>query len=195
MLGVELDGGQRVYERGIFYSLFQMALQNFDSSSKSTSASNSLISNKERRSALDGSVAHVLKAENPPVRAKYHGVERVYDAFHLLQTESSMQRMVMTLSSDIAVWDAVRNNEVVRELHESFYAVIASGSDFVCGLTTRNSSIVCWGPGWPNPSGLKSREELELPKILPGSCVNSSCGECGIYPQSQRLCFGADNPK
>ncbi|KAM1345393.1 hypothetical protein ACFX15_034135 [Malus domestica] len=192
MLGVELDGGQRVYERGIFYSLFQMALQNSDSSSKSTSASNSLISNKERR---DGSVAHVLKAKNPPVRAKYHGVERVYDAFHLLQTKSSMQRMVMTLSSDIAVWDAVRNNEVVRELHESFYAVIASGSDFVCGLTTRNSSIVCWGPGWPNPSGLKSREELELPKILPGSCVNSSCGECGIYPQSQRLCFGADNPK
>ncbi|KAM1036868.1 hypothetical protein EV1_031448 [Malus domestica] len=49
--------------------------------------------------------------------------------------------------------------------------------------------------GWPNLSGLKSREELELPEILPGSCVNSSCGECEIYPQSQRLCFGADDPK
>ncbi|XP_068330587.1 putative serine/threonine-protein kinase-like protein CCR3 [Pyrus communis] len=73
------------------------------------------------------------------------------------------------------------------------FEVIASGSDFVCGLTTRNFSIVCWGPGWPNLSGLKSGEELELPEILPGSCVNSSCGECGIYPQSQRLCFGTDN--
>ncbi|KAM1020551.1 hypothetical protein ACFX13_042473 [Malus domestica] len=51
-----------------------------------------------------------------------HGVERVYDAFHLLQTESSVQRMVMALSSDTAVWDAVMNNEVVRELRESFYA-------------------------------------------------------------------------
>ncbi|BFG23138.1 hypothetical protein CerSpe_094130 [Prunus speciosa] len=51
-----------------------------------------------------------------------HASERVYDAFHLLQTESSVQRMVISLSSDRAVWDAVMNNEVVRELRESFYA-------------------------------------------------------------------------
>ncbi|KAM1269534.1 hypothetical protein ACFX13_001782 [Malus domestica] len=51
-----------------------------------------------------------------------YGSERVYDAFHLLQTESSVQRMVISLSSDRAVWDAVMNNEVVRELRESFYA-------------------------------------------------------------------------
>lgn len=30
--------------------------------------------------------------------------------------------MVISLSSDRAVWDAVMNNEVVRELRESFYA-------------------------------------------------------------------------
>lgn len=30
--------------------------------------------------------------------------------------------MVVSLSSDRAVWDAVMNNEVVRELRESFYA-------------------------------------------------------------------------
>ncbi|KAM1238347.1 hypothetical protein ACFX2I_039077 [Malus domestica] len=88
----------------LFYSLFQMALRNSDSSRNSTSASDSVISNKERRSALydqmgrdlaehgpvflknggqtsqslslsdiftirDGSVAPVLKAANPPVRA------------------------------------------------------------------------------------------------------------------------------
>ncbi|TQD98537.1 hypothetical protein C1H46_015785 [Malus baccata] len=51
-----------------------------------------------------------------------HGSERVYDAFHLLQIESSVQRMVMALSSDTAVWDAVMNNEVVRERRESSYA-------------------------------------------------------------------------
>ncbi|KAG8390241.1 hypothetical protein BUALT_Bualt01G0063300 [Buddleja alternifolia] len=48
-----------------------------------------------------------------------HGSDRVYDAFHLLQTEPSVQRMVVSLSSDKAVWDAVLNNEVVKELRGS----------------------------------------------------------------------------
>ncbi|XP_044467407.1 uncharacterized protein LOC123197261 isoform X2 [Mangifera indica] len=51
-----------------------------------------------------------------------YGPDRVYDAFHLLQTEPSIQRMVVSLSSDQAVWNAVLNNEVVRELKESFNA-------------------------------------------------------------------------
>ncbi|KAJ7949564.1 Uncharacterized conserved protein (UCP012943) [Quillaja saponaria] len=55
---------------------------------------------------------------------RHHGSDRVYDAFHLLQTEPSVQRMVKSLSSDKAVWDAVLNNDVVRELRESFYAVM-----------------------------------------------------------------------
>ncbi|XP_071732703.1 uncharacterized protein [Rutidosis leptorrhynchoides] len=46
-------------------------------------------------------------------------LDKVYDAFHLLQTEPSVQRMVISLSSDKAVWDAVMNNEVVRKLRES----------------------------------------------------------------------------
>ncbi|KAJ0041982.1 hypothetical protein Pint_17192 [Pistacia integerrima] len=40
-----------------------------------------------------------------------YGPDRVYDAFHLLQTEPSIQRMVVSLSSDQAVWKAVLNNE------------------------------------------------------------------------------------
>ncbi|XP_059460718.1 uncharacterized protein LOC132189900 isoform X4 [Corylus avellana] len=52
-----------------------------------------------------------------------HGSDRVYDAFHLLHTEPSVQKMVISLSSDKAVWDAVMNNEVVRELRDSYYAV------------------------------------------------------------------------
>ncbi|KAM7491760.1 hypothetical protein LguiA_034681 [Lonicera macranthoides] len=45
--------------------------------------------------------------------------KRVYDAFHLLQTVPAVKRMVISISSDKAVWDAVLNNEVVRELRES----------------------------------------------------------------------------
>ncbi|KAL2527031.1 Uncharacterized conserved protein (UCP012943) [Abeliophyllum distichum] len=47
------------------------------------------------------------------------GADRVYDAFHLLQTETGVQRMVLSLSSDKSVWDAVLNNEVVQELRGS----------------------------------------------------------------------------
>ncbi|KAI3458317.1 hypothetical protein Pfo_014980 [Paulownia fortunei] len=48
-----------------------------------------------------------------------HGSDSVYDAFYILQSEPSVQRMVLSLSSDKAVWDAVMNNEVVKELRGS----------------------------------------------------------------------------
>uniref|UniRef100_A0A803KT69 Uncharacterized protein n=2 Tax=Chenopodium quinoa TaxID=63459 RepID=A0A803KT69_CHEQI len=48
------------------------------------------------------------------------GWGRVHDAFHLLQSEPSVQRMVVSLSSDKAVWDAVLNNEAVREIRDSY---------------------------------------------------------------------------
>ncbi|KHN36368.1 Putative serine/threonine-protein kinase-like protein CCR3 [Glycine soja] len=57
------------------------------------------------------------------------------------------------------------------------FEVIVSGSNFVCGLTTNNLTVVCWGPGWSNGS----RFELPLPRVLPGPCVQSSCGECGSF--------------
>ncbi|WCJ36455.1 hypothetical protein M5689_017654 [Euphorbia peplus] len=49
-----------------------------------------------------------------------YGPDRVYDAFHLLQTEPAIQRMVISLSSDKAVWNAVLNNDVVRQLRDSY---------------------------------------------------------------------------
>ncbi|XWS65845.1 hypothetical protein CRYUN_Cryun05aG0148700 [Craigia yunnanensis] len=74
---------------------------------------------------------------------------------------------------------------------------IVSGLNFTCGLTTRNFSIVCWGPGWPGNNGSNSNSSVnELPfgaYILPGPCVRSPCNECGLYPQSSRLCFGSGN--
>lgn len=63
-------------------------------------------------------------------------IGRVYDAFHLLQTEPSIQRMVISLSSDKAVWNAVLNNEAVQELKEAIFrqdevnnALESSGDD------------------------------------------------------------------
>ncbi|XP_050386467.1 uncharacterized protein LOC126802801 [Argentina anserina] len=57
------------------------------------------------------------------------GCQRVYEAFSLLQNESSVQKMVVSLSSDRAVWEAVMNNEVVRELRESFCAAEENSSE------------------------------------------------------------------
>ncbi|CAN8230594.1 unnamed protein product [Cochlearia groenlandica] len=51
---------------------------------------------------------------------KPHAYDHVYNAFDLLRTEPSVQRMVMSLSSDKAVWEAVMNNEVVREIRELY---------------------------------------------------------------------------
>ncbi|KAI3407785.1 uncharacterized protein J3R85_020752 [Psidium guajava] len=53
--------------------------------------------------------------------------ERVYDAFHMLQNEPAVQRMVISLSSDEAVWDAVLDNDVVKELRESYYTAESDG--------------------------------------------------------------------
>lgn len=43
----------------------------------------------------------------------------IYAVFLNLVLIFMVQRMVISLSSDKAVWDAVMNNEVVRELRES----------------------------------------------------------------------------
>ncbi|KAJ1427911.1 Regulator of chromosome condensation 1/beta-lactamase-inhibitor protein II [Sesbania bispinosa] len=75
------------------------------------------------------------------------------------------------------------------------FEIIVSGSNFTCGLTTNNFSVICWGPDWSNSfdSGSRSSFELPLSPILPGPCVQSSCSECGIYPQSQSLYSGTGN--
>ncbi|XWS74807.1 hypothetical protein CRYUN_Cryun01aG0029400 [Craigia yunnanensis] len=97
-------------------------------------------------------------------------------------------------SSGIVVcWGLMNENAVEGIEFES----IVSGLNFTCGLTTGNFSIVCWGPGWPGNNGSNSNSSVnELPfgaEILPGPCVQSSCSECGLYPQSSRLCFGPGN--
>ncbi|XP_060178812.1 putative serine/threonine-protein kinase-like protein CCR3 [Lycium barbarum] len=72
----------------------------------------------------------------------------------------------------------------------SFESVVA-GLDFTCGLTTSNFSVICWGPNWTS-SMYPQGAALPLPMILPGPCVQINC-TCGIYTQSQSLCFGNGN--
>ncbi|CAO2825680.1 unnamed protein product [Amaranthus hypochondriacus] len=67
------------------------------------------------------------------------------------------------------------------------FEFLVGGMNFVCGFITRNSSVLCWGPGW------LGNLELPLPKILPGPCIQSQCTKCGVYPESQSLCFGFGN--
>ncbi|XP_021903301.1 uncharacterized protein LOC110818663 isoform X2 [Carica papaya] len=45
--------------------------------------------------------------------------KKIFNAFRLLQTEPSIKRVVISLASDKAVWDAITNNELVRELRQS----------------------------------------------------------------------------
>ncbi|GAV88291.1 hypothetical protein CFOL_v3_31714 [Cephalotus follicularis] len=72
------------------------------------------------------------------------GCRRIYDAFRLLQTEPSFKRLVVALSSDKAIWDAVINNESVRKLRECPYPAEIrrpQSSDDGTDLTTQ---ILMW---------------------------------------------------
>ncbi|XVF73481.1 hypothetical protein PTKIN_Ptkin12aG0204600 [Pterospermum kingtungense] len=55
------------------------------------------------------------------------GLGRVYDAFILLLTEPSVKRLVVSLSSDKAVWDAIMNNELVRKLFDFPHPAVENG--------------------------------------------------------------------
>ncbi|KAJ9175892.1 hypothetical protein P3X46_014398 [Hevea brasiliensis] len=73
-----------------------------------------------------------------------------------------------------------------------FFESIVSGSNFTCGLTTGNFSIMCWGPGWPNVDNSGVQVLPFTDQILPWPCVQSSC-EGRLYPDSDRLCSGSGN--
>ncbi|KAK1285682.1 putative serine/threonine-protein kinase-like protein CCR3 [Acorus calamus] len=70
-------------------------------------------------------------------------------------------------------------------LNETSFESIVSGANRVCGVVTANLSVICWD--------VSNAVFLPLPKIIPGECVSnaSSCGGCGIFPDSQSLCTGS----
>ncbi|KAL9237133.1 hypothetical protein vseg_011719 [Gypsophila vaccaria] len=79
--------------------------------------------------------------------AHSYGWEKVYDAFHLLQTEPSVQKMVVSLSSDKAVWDAVLKNETVREIRDLYLKAAEAtpvNTDKISDPSNENSNILKW---------------------------------------------------
>lgn len=60
----------------------------------------------------------MLYLHNPSM-LKSLGFGSVDDAFRLLQTDPSVQRMVSSISSDKAVWDAILSNKAVQNLQHS----------------------------------------------------------------------------
>ncbi|XP_047323894.1 putative serine/threonine-protein kinase-like protein CCR3 [Impatiens glandulifera] len=81
--------------------------------------------------------------------------------------------------------ESMRSSQIADSI--SFESIVA-GFNFTCGLLTSNLSVMCWGIGWPTAGVV-----LPLGQVLPGPCVQSDCGDCGIYPQSQSLCFNSGN--
>ncbi|MFS7898009.1 hypothetical protein Hanom_Chr00s015094g01754141 [Helianthus anomalus] len=47
------------------------------------------------------------------------GQKRLLDAYHHLQTDPFVQRLVLSISSDIRVWDAILKNDAVQDLRGS----------------------------------------------------------------------------
>lgn len=71
-----------------------------------------------------------------------HACDQVYSAFDLLRTEPSVQRMVISLSSDKAVWDAVMNNDVVREIKELYKNGISQDEESSDDTPGKNNAAV-----------------------------------------------------
>ncbi|KAL8051015.1 hypothetical protein ABFX02_06G118400 [Erythranthe guttata] len=84
-----------------------------------------------------------------PLENDYNSNNRaVYDAFHLLHTQTSVQRMVVSLSSDKALWDAVMNNEAVKDLRRSLHqdnnVVVGESSGEGSGGSNPVKDLLSW---------------------------------------------------
>ncbi|XP_004500493.1 putative serine/threonine-protein kinase-like protein CCR3 [Cicer arietinum] len=92
---------------------------------------------------------------------------------------------IRRLNGSVVCWGG-KGKFSVNFIQGVSFELIVSGSNFICGLLTANFSVICWGPGWSNAN--ENGSVLPLPRILPGPCVQSSCSQCGLYPDSQSLC-------
>jgi len=73
----------------------------------------------ESRGTLDNQMELELHEDNYRILQKV-GHNNVREAFHLLKNNPAVQRMVMSVASDKAVWDALLKNEKVHEFRQSF---------------------------------------------------------------------------
>ncbi|XP_030533122.1 uncharacterized protein LOC115742770 isoform X2 [Rhodamnia argentea] len=123
--------------------------------------------------------------------------ERVCDAFHLLQRDPSVQRMVISLSSDKAVWDAVLNNEVVKELRESCQAEITSIPDISSDESSIDSNGVVNVVRWMFDNTVAKVTELveKITKLvgdlfqMPPNEEAASSGHADPFEEKLRMSF------
>ncbi|KAL1201190.1 hypothetical protein V5N11_030980 [Cardamine amara subsp. amara] len=77
-----------------------------------------------------------------------HAYDQVYNAFDLLRTEPSVQRMVISLSSDKAVWEAVMNNDVVKEIRDLYNNGISQDVEESSDETSGENNSVIYFIKW-----------------------------------------------
>ncbi|XP_062226355.1 uncharacterized protein LOC133924710 [Phragmites australis] len=107
----------------------------------------------------------------------------VLDAFQLLQEDSSVQKMVMALSTDKAVWDAVMNNEVVQEFKRSFQD--AKETDLK-GSSTAPPRVMKWVL---ENTQAKIKEFLEQILRLVNVLFQAEDKNCDLYDDVMRMSF------
>ncbi|URE15338.1 hypothetical protein MUK42_10758 [Musa troglodytarum] len=79
----------------------------------------------------------------------FQGQQKFVNLFNLLQTNPDLQRIVVSLSTDKAIWEAIMKNAAVQDLKESFFSgcKIEAGSiqyDLLNGVGDIATIIVRW---------------------------------------------------
>ncbi|GMN22664.1 hypothetical protein TIFTF001_040320 [Ficus carica] len=112
----------------------------------------------------------------------------VYNEFSGLALGANFTCAIRERNGLVSCWgDEDRFQSYVDVIGNVSFEFIVAGFDFACGLTTSNLSVICWGPGWSNS---KQTHGLPIGMVIPGQCVESPCGNCGTYPDSETLCHG-----
>ncbi|RWV97401.1 hypothetical protein GW17_00039808 [Ensete ventricosum] len=94
---------------------------------------------------------HVEKAMQLSSLKEFYsqGQQKIVNLFNLLQTNPELQRIVVSLSTDKAIWEAIMKNAAVQDLKESFFSgcKIEAGSiqhDLLNGVGDFATIIVRW---------------------------------------------------
>ncbi|XP_076892865.1 uncharacterized protein LOC143544718 isoform X2 [Bidens hawaiensis] len=66
-----------------------------------------------------GEIMEQCSYDSPTTVMKSLGQKRLVDAYHLLQTDPLVQRLVRSISSDPQVWDAILKNDAVQDFQRS----------------------------------------------------------------------------
>ncbi|CAL9195207.1 unnamed protein product [Musa hybrid cultivar] len=137
--------GTFVHTSEIGPSLDKKAVNNVSISSEMTSK---LAEKESDRHALQ---LHVEKATQLSSLKEFYsqGQQKILNLFNLLQTNPDLQRIVVSLSTDKAIWEAIMKNAAVEDLKESFFSgcKVEVGSiqyDLLNGVGDIATIIVRW---------------------------------------------------